>query len=170
MTTHVLLKMVLEIASFPSYKVMIFHSFLLTFTKGCFLGKKTYAGSWCLLGSEAPNLSCLTQVYTISMAAISTRNVTLVVHFSSQAFPTSLPSGYQTRRAGKWTIEIGDFPIQISMKLGNFPLPWLMARGYKWWLSSWSPWPHHISHDISRACSMIVPYYLVGGFKPSEKY
>ena len=37
-----------------------------------------------------------------------------------------IPSGNQTRRAGKWTIEIGDFPIKAPIQFGDFPLPCLM--------------------------------------------
>ena len=28
---------------------------------------------------------------------------------------------HQTWRAGKWTVEIGDFPTQTSIQFGDFP-------------------------------------------------
>ena len=37
------------------------------------------------------------------------------------------PSGHQTWRAGKWTMEICDFPSQISIQFGDFP------ASHAWW-------------------------------------
>ena len=40
-----------------------------------------------------------------------------------------IPSGKQTWRAGKWTIEIGDVPIKTSVYMGFSSKPCLIARG-----------------------------------------
>ena len=36
----------------------------------------------------------------------------------------------QTWFAGKWTIEISDFPNRTSIQFGDFQLPCLITRGY----------------------------------------
>ena len=41
-----------------------------------------------------------------------------------------VPSGNQTWLAGKWTIEIGDFPIETSISSGFPSLPRLITGGY----------------------------------------
>ena len=102
---------------------------------------------------------------------------------------SAIPSGNQTRLAGKWTVEIGGFPMKTSIQFGDFQLKTVDdTREYMWLYHSsesstryksffFDPQLRNNTQTFERNMSVVLVNmkglkgWLVGSWAyPSEKY